>query len=117
MQPLGRSLPASTRAACPSRDSDSPAPFTVLAVVTIVVWALGFIVPAGEYRLDSGGVPIAGTYEPTAAAQSFGQRVEDLFLAPVNGLSANELSSTQRTYWWPSAAAMEDSLGDAPASD
>src|SRR3954466_5127172 len=77
MQPLGRSLPASTRAACPSRDSDSPAPFTVLAVVTIVVWALGFIVPAGEYRLDSGGVPIAGTYEPTAAAQSLGQRVED----------------------------------------
>ncbi len=63
-----------------------PSAYTVLAGVTVLVWVLAFIIPAGEYRRDADGRPIAGSYAPVAAPESFVARVQDLFLAPVNGL-------------------------------
>lgn len=62
-----------------------PSALTVLALVTLAVWALAFVVPAGEYKLDADGAPIAGTYTRVASSQSLRERVGDLFLAPVTG--------------------------------
>jgi len=62
-----------------------PSAFTVLAIVTLAVWALAFVVPSGTYRLED-GAPIPGTYQQVPSPQDFGERLKDLFLAPVNGL-------------------------------
>jgi uncharacterized ion transporter superfamily protein YfcC len=63
-----------------------PSALTVLALVTILVWALSFVVPAGRYELNADGAPIAGTYTRIPAVEGLGERVRDLFLAPANGL-------------------------------
>jgi len=62
-----------------------PSAFTVLAIVALAVWALAFIIPSGQYRLED-GAPVPGTYEEVPAPQDFGERLNDLFLSPVNGL-------------------------------
>jgi uncharacterized ion transporter superfamily protein YfcC len=62
-----------------------PSALTVLALVTLAVWALAFVVPAGEYKLDADGAPIAGTYKRVTSSQSLRERAGELFLAPVNG--------------------------------
>ena len=64
-----------------------PSAFTVLFGVTIAVWVLAFIVPTGKYATDpESGAPIPGSYQGTDSALSFGDRLMDLFLAPINGL-------------------------------
>ena len=63
-----------------------PSALTVLAVVTLAVWALAFVIPSGVYRRDEDGAPIQGTYHRTDSPLSFVDRLGDLFLAPVNGL-------------------------------
>jgi uncharacterized ion transporter superfamily protein YfcC len=63
-----------------------PGTLTVLVIVTFIVWLAAFLIPAGAYQRDDSGVPAPGTYERVDSPQSFGERVEDFFLAPVNGL-------------------------------
>jgi uncharacterized ion transporter superfamily protein YfcC len=64
-----------------------PSAFTVLFVVTIAVWLLAFVVPTGNYQVDAEtGRPIPGSYETSDSPLSFGDRLMELFLAPVNGL-------------------------------
>ncbi|UMG91876.1 YfcC family protein [Nocardioides sp. TF02-7] len=64
-----------------------PSAFTVLFVVTIAVWLLAFVVPTGVYDTDAEtGRPVPGSYHETDSALSFGDRLMELFLAPVNGL-------------------------------
>lgn len=64
-----------------------PSAFSVLFVVTIAVWLLAFIVPTGAYQLDpETGAPIPGSYGGTDSPLSFGDRLMELFLAPINGL-------------------------------
>ncbi|MEV7419788.1 Na+/H+ antiporter NhaC family protein [Streptomyces sp. NPDC089919] len=63
-----------------------PSALTVLAVVTIAVWLLAFLIPSGEYRRNDSGAPLQGTYHRVASDQSFTDRLNDLFLSPVNGL-------------------------------
>ncbi|MBH1938353.1 YfcC family protein [Streptomyces sp. AV19] len=63
-----------------------PSALTVLAVVTVAVWALAFVIPAGTYRRTPAGDPIQGTYHRDAAPGDFVHRLGELFLAPVNGL-------------------------------
>lgn len=60
--------------------------YTVLAIVTVAVWLLAFIVPAGQYQRDENGSPVAGSYQQIPSPESFGDRVNDLFLSPVNGM-------------------------------
>ncbi|MCP9959970.1 YfcC family protein [Streptomyces sudanensis] len=62
-----------------------PSAFTVLAVVTLAVWALTFVIPAGRYETEDGS-PVPGTYHPVERAAGFQDRLKDLFLSPVNGL-------------------------------
>lgn len=63
-----------------------PSAFTVLFGVTVAVWLLAFIVPTGAYKLDDAGAPIPGSYAGADAGLSFGDRLMQLFMAPVNGL-------------------------------
>ncbi|QEV17550.1 YfcC family protein [Streptomyces alboniger] len=63
-----------------------PSALTVLAVVTVAVWLLAFLIPSGQYDRSDSGAPVEGTYHRVDSGQSFVDRLNDLFLAPVNGL-------------------------------
>ncbi|EPH43240.1 YfcC family protein [Streptomyces aurantiacus] len=63
-----------------------PSALTVLAIVTVAVWLLAFLVPPGAYDRDDKGAPVQGSYHRVPDDQSFVDRLNDLFLAPVNGL-------------------------------
>jgi uncharacterized ion transporter superfamily protein YfcC len=64
-----------------------PSAFTVLFGVTIAVWVLAFIIPTGAYTVsEKTGGPVPGSYEGVDAGLSFGDRLMQLFLAPINGL-------------------------------
>ncbi len=63
-----------------------PSPLTILIGVLVLVWIATFFIPAGEYKLDAAGSPIAGSYQQIEAPHDFAGRVRELLLAPVNGL-------------------------------
>ncbi|MET9701596.1 YfcC family protein [Streptomyces griseus] len=63
-----------------------PSALTILAVVTLAVWALAFLIPPGAYDRDAEGAPVQGTYHRVDADRSLTDRLDDLFLSPVNGL-------------------------------
>ncbi|GAA3811664.1 YfcC family protein [Nocardioides panacisoli] len=64
-----------------------PSAFTVLFAVTLGVWLLAFVIPTGAYDTDaSTGRPIPGSYASTPNPLSFGDRLMELFMAPINGL-------------------------------
>lgn len=63
-----------------------PSALTILAVVTIAVWALAFLIPSGAYRRNKSGAPIQGTYHRVPSDRGIVHRLNDLFLSPVNGL-------------------------------
>jgi len=63
-----------------------PTAVTTLALVTVLVWGAALFLPSGTYQTDAEGSPIPGTYERTASPLSFGESVEQLILAPVNGV-------------------------------
>ncbi|MFC5720841.1 YfcC family protein [Streptomyces gamaensis] len=69
----------------PRRGFRFPSAFTVLVAVTVVVWGLTFVIPAGRYDTKD-GAPVPGTYHAVAPVQDFWSRLKDLFLSPVNGL-------------------------------
>ena len=63
-----------------------PAPVTILTLVLVLVWIAAFFIPSGQYKLDAGGSPIAGSFRYVASPLDFGGRIQDLLLAPVNGM-------------------------------
>ncbi|MFI6586916.1 YfcC family protein [Embleya sp. NPDC050493] len=80
------STQAEDEAPPPKRGFRFPSALTVLAIVTIAVWALTFAIPAGQYQRGEDGKPVAGSYHHTKSPEDFVQRLNDLFLSPVNGL-------------------------------
>jgi hypothetical protein len=62
-----------------------PSAFTVLLIVAVAVWVIAMIIPAGQYD-EKDGSPVPGTYHEVPSPMDFGERVNDLFLSPVNGL-------------------------------
>ena len=78
--------------AAPAQPSDEkrrrafPAPVTILTFVLILVWIAAFFIPSGQYSLDASGSPIAGSFSYVASPLDFRRRVQDLLLAPVNGM-------------------------------
>ncbi|WP_442814842.1 YfcC family protein [Streptomyces sp. NBC_01298] len=70
----------------PARKFSFPSALTILAIVTVAIWLLAFLIPAGEYDRNDSGSPVAGTYHRVEGTQSFTDRLNDLFLSPVNGL-------------------------------
>jgi uncharacterized ion transporter superfamily protein YfcC len=73
-----------------------PSAFTVLFIVAIAVWIVALIIPSGAYKLKEDGSPIPGTYHHVPSPLSFGGRVKDLFLSPVNGLYGIDDSKTHQ---------------------
>jgi uncharacterized ion transporter superfamily protein YfcC len=63
-----------------------PGAVTTLAIVIVLVWLAALFIPAGRYQIDAGGSPIPGTFELIPSPLSLGARVEQLVLAPVNGV-------------------------------
>jgi uncharacterized ion transporter superfamily protein YfcC len=63
-----------------------PSAVTTLAIVTVLVWVAALFIPAGQYAMDADGSPIPGTYQRIESPLTFGERVEQLVLAPVNGI-------------------------------
>jgi uncharacterized ion transporter superfamily protein YfcC len=63
-----------------------PAPVAILTFILILVWIATFFIPPGEYRHDPDGSPVAGSFRYVEAPLDFKGRVEDLMLAPVNGM-------------------------------
>jgi uncharacterized ion transporter superfamily protein YfcC len=70
----------------PERKFSFPSALTILALVTVAVWLLAFLIPAGQYDRNESGAPVAGTYHRVPGTQTFTDRLNDLFLSPVNGL-------------------------------
>jgi len=68
------------------RSFSFPSAVTTLAIVTVLVWFAAIIIPAGTYRLDAAGSPIPGTFEQIPSPLTWGERLQQLVLAPVNGL-------------------------------
>ena len=62
-----------------------PSAVTTLAIVTVLVWVAALFIPAGRYKLDESGSPLPGTFTPVPSPLSFGEKVQQLFLAPING--------------------------------
>ncbi|GGV51017.1 arginine:ornithine antiporter [Streptomyces longisporoflavus] len=63
-----------------------PSALAILAIVTVAVWLLAFLIPSGAYDRNDKGAPVQGSYHRVDSGQSFVDRLNDLFLAPVNGL-------------------------------
>ena len=63
-----------------------PSSVTILAFVTVLVWVAALLLPSGVYKLDAQGAPIPGTYHQVPSPLTFPQMVEQLVLAPINGL-------------------------------
>jgi uncharacterized ion transporter superfamily protein YfcC len=70
----------------PRSDSRFPGAVATLAIVTMLVWVAALFIPSGQYQVDEGGSPIPGTYERVPSPLDFGQTVQQLILAPVNGV-------------------------------
>lgn len=59
-----------------------PTAFTTLLIITIVIAALTFIIPAGEYEYNKDGSPIANTYQQV---ENNPQGLWEVFHAPISG--------------------------------
>src|SRR5215475_10391428 len=76
----------STQATGEKRKRKFPAPVTILTLVLILVWVAAFFIPSGQYELDASGSPIVGSFKLVPPPLDFDGRVQDLLLAPVNGM-------------------------------
>jgi uncharacterized ion transporter superfamily protein YfcC len=73
-----------------------PAPVTILTFVLVLVWIAAFFIPSGEYTHDPAGSPVAGSFRYVESPLDFEGRVEDLMLAPVNGMYGIQDAATGR---------------------
>ncbi len=69
----------------PGKRFEFPTAITTLGIVTVVVWLAALFIPSGAYQLDPDGAPIPGTFHNVPSPLSFGERVQQLLLSPVNG--------------------------------
>jgi uncharacterized ion transporter superfamily protein YfcC len=73
-------------AAEPKRRFSFPGAVATLAIVTVLVWLAALFIPPGEFLTDVDGTPIPGTYTRIESPLTPAQRVQQLILAPVNGV-------------------------------
>jgi uncharacterized ion transporter superfamily protein YfcC len=73
-----------TQAEPPKRGFALPSAYTILFVLIVVVAALTWIIPAGQYDVNEDGTPVPGTYHSVPANPQ--RIVRDSLLAPINGL-------------------------------
>jgi len=70
----------------PKRSLTFPSAITTLAIVAVVVWVAALVIPSGRYQHDADGSPVPGSFEQVDSPLTFGERVQQLVLSPVNGL-------------------------------
>ena len=70
----------------PKRGFAFPSAVTTLAIVTFLVWVAALFIPSGTYQLDGDGSPIPGTFQQIDSPLSLGEKVQQLILAPINGI-------------------------------
>jgi len=70
----------------PRSGSRFPGAVATLAIVTVLVWVAALFIPSGRYLTDIDGSPIPGTFEQVPSPLNFSQTLEQLILAPVNGV-------------------------------
>ena len=70
----------------PRSESRFPGAVATLAIVTLLVWVAALFIPSGQYQVDEGGSPIPGTYQRTPSPLSATETLQQLVLAPVNGV-------------------------------
>ena len=104
-----------------------PTAFTVLAAVLLLVWVASFIVPAGAYKIDpKTDGPVPGTYRELPACSSvdgdalcvetaFNQRLKQLWIAPSNGLYADDPAPAGRRLRGSEAVIDKDLASALPA--
>jgi uncharacterized ion transporter superfamily protein YfcC len=63
-----------------------PSAVTTLAIVTFLVWFAALFIPAGKYEVDADGGTIPGTYQQVPSPLTFWESVQQLILAPINGI-------------------------------
>ncbi|MBA2914014.1 YfcC family protein [Limosilactobacillus frumenti] len=74
----------------PKHKFHMPSAFTILFMLIVLIAILTWIVPAGEYKVDSAGNMISGTYHTVAAHP---QGIWDVFMAPVIGMIGNKATT------------------------
>src|SRR5262245_22327556 len=62
-----------------------PSAVTTLVIVTLLVWIAALFIPSGVYKETPDGTPIPGSYHRVPSPLSFGGKLSQLILAPVNG--------------------------------
>jgi uncharacterized ion transporter superfamily protein YfcC len=82
----GNTEDASSQGSREKRKRGFPAPVTILTVVLVLVWIAAFYIPSGQYKLDASGSPIPGSFRNIAPPLDFDGRIQDLLLAPINGM-------------------------------
>ena len=70
----------------PKRSFKFPGAVTTLAIVTVLVWVAVLFIPAGSYQSGPDGSPIPGTFVQVDSPLSFEEKVQQLILAPINGI-------------------------------
>ncbi|HYN94957.1 MAG TPA: hypothetical protein VES42_14000 [Pilimelia sp.] len=63
-----------------------PGAVSILAIVMVLVWIAALLLPSGRYQTAEDGSPVAGTYQQVDSPLSFGERVQQLIRAPINGV-------------------------------
>lgn len=63
-----------------------PSAVTTLVIVNILVWGAAVFLPSGRYQLDAEGSPIPGTFETVPSPLEGWASVQQLLLAPINGI-------------------------------
>jgi uncharacterized ion transporter superfamily protein YfcC len=83
-------LPASQAKAATDRKArkkfEFPTALTTVAIVTVAVWLAALFIPAGAYEHNEDGAPIPGTYHRVESPLGAGEKLQQLVLAPVNGM-------------------------------
>ena len=69
-----------------SRKFEFPTAVTTLALVAALVWVAAQFLPSGAYETDADGSPIPGTFRRIPSPLSFEESIQQLVLAPVNGV-------------------------------
>jgi len=70
----------------PKKGFKFPGAVTTLAIATVLVWVAVLFIPAGRYQQDEHGSPIPGTYRQQPSPLTFPEKVNQLILAPINGV-------------------------------
>jgi len=74
-----------------------PSAYTILFILIVLVAALTWIIPAGQYDVDAAGQPVPGTYH--TVEQNPQRIVVDSLLAPINGLYGIEDETGNVSVW------------------